>query len=232
MEVLCNMPLSTMLYIAVLVLFVGSIVLSITLKTTFKKLSGKHNMRGIDGKTAAQIILQRNDINDVSITFTQGTLSDHYHPARKTVALSDGVYDSSSVAAVAIAAHECGHAIQHHTKFFPLVFRNFMVPVANLGSNAGYFLFFIGLFLARSELLMNIGIVLFSAAVIFHFLTLPVEFNASKRGLKALEESGILYEEEFPDAKKMLGLAACTYVASAAMSLLQLLRLIAIKNNR
>ena len=157
-----------------------------------------------------------------------GNLTDHYNPGKKTLGLSDTVYNSTSVAAIGVAAHECGHAVQHATGYAPLSIRGALVPVANFGSMAAWPLIFIGLFLngQTAALFINLGILFFSAAVLFQLVTLPVEFNASGRAVKVLENSGMLYPDEVGSVKKVLGAAALTYVASAAAMILQLLRLL------
>lgn len=163
-----------------------------------------------------------------------GNLTDHYDPRNKTLGLSDTVYNSSSVAAVGVAAHECGHAVQHSVGYAPLSIRGALVPVANFGSALSWPLIIIGLFMGgqMSSLLINLGILLFSAAVLFQIVTLPVEFNASRRAVRVLETSGMLCPDEIGAVKKVLGAAALTYVASAASMILQLLRLMIIGGRR
>jgi len=161
-------------------------------------------------------------------------LTDHYDPRNKTLNLSDSTYASTSVAAIGVAAHECGHAVQHANGYAPLKIRGSLVPVANFGSTLAWPLILIGFLIQgnASVLLINLGILLFSAAVLFQIVTLPVEFNASSRALKSLETNGILYTEEVADTRKVLRAAALTYVASAASAILQLLRLILISGGR
>lgn len=180
------------------------------------------------GREAAEQILHRNGIYDVQVIHIPGNLTDHYNPGKKTLGLSDTVYNSTSVAAIGVAAHECGHAVQHATGYAPLSIRGALVPVANFGSMAAWPLIFIGLFLngQTAALFINLGILFFSAAVLFQLVTLPVEFNASGRAVKVLENSGMLYPDEVGSVKKVLGAAALTYVASAAAMILQLLRLL------
>lgn len=163
-----------------------------------------------------------------------GELTDHYDPRNQTVNLSDAVYDSASVAAIGVAAHECGHVLQHENGYVPLKIRGALVPVANFGSQISWPLILIGLFISGdfSVLLINLGIILFSAAVIFQLVTLPVEFNASGRALKILESSGMLSVDELKGTKKVLGAAAMTYVAGAATAVLQLLRILIIAGGR
>ena len=184
------------------------------------------------GAQAAQRILNSAGIYDVTIQHVSGNLTDHYNPSAKTLNLSDSVYNSTSVAAVGVAAHECGHAIQHQNIYFPLTLRTAIVPVANLGSTLAWPLILIGLFFTRNTgaVLINLGIICFSFAVIFKLVTLPVEFNESARALRILGEQGILSDSELPYTKKVLKAAALTYVASAAAAILQLLRLILIEH--
>ena len=167
-----------------------------------------------------------NLIYDVAIQRVSGKLTDHYDPRNKTLNLSDAVYASTSVAAVGVAAHECGHAIQHARGYAPLSFRSALVPVANIGSQLSWLFIILGIFFGGSHTLIMIGILMFSAAVLFQLVTLPVEFNASGRALKLLSETGILQKDEVSDTRKVLSAAALTYVAAAATAVLQLLRLL------
>lgn len=196
----------------------------------FSQYSRVRSRTGLTGREAAEQILRRNGIYDVQVIHIPGNLTDHYNPSKKTLGLSDTVYNSASVAAVGVAAHECGHAVQHATGYAPLQIRGALVPAANIGSMAAWPLIIIGLFLngETAVFLINLGILLFSAAVLFQIVTLPVEFNASNRAVKVLESSGMLYPDEVDSVKKVLGAAALTYVASAASMILQLLRLIII----
>ena len=191
-------------------------------------------MSGMTGAQAADRILRSAGIYDVTIQHVSGNLTDHYNPSKKTLNLSDSVYGSTSVAAVGVAAHECGHAIQHQQGYAPLHLRTAIVPVANIGSVLAWPLILIGLFFSRNtgSLLINIGILCFSLAVLFQLVTLPVEFNASSRALRILGEQGILSESEIPYTRKVLSAAALTYVASAAASILQLLRLVLLFGGR
>ncbi|MCC2255741.1 zinc metallopeptidase [Ruminococcus sp. CLA-AA-H200] len=196
----------------------------------FSQYSRVRSRTGLTGREAAEQILRRNGIYDVQVIHIPGNLTDHYNPSKKTLGLSDTVYNSASVAAVGVAAHECGHAVQHATGYAPLQIRGALVPAANIGSMAAWPLIIIGLFLngETAVFLINLGILLFSAAVLFQIVTLPVEFNASNRAVKVLESSGMLYPDEVDSVKRVLGAAALTYVASAASMILQLLRLIII----
>lgn len=221
-------------YILVLVGAVICMAASARVKSTFNRYSTVRSRSGLTGREAAEQILRRNGIYDVQVIHIPGNLTDHYNPSKKTLGLSDTVYNSSSVAAIGVAAHECGHAVQHATGYAPLSIRGVLVPVANIGSTAAWPLIIIGLLLngQMSAMLINLGILLFSAAVLFQIVTLPVEFNASGRAVRVLETSGMLYPEEVGAVKKVLGAAALTYVASAAAIILQLLRLIIIAGGR
>ena len=221
-------------YILVLVGALICMAASASVNSTFSRYSTVRSHSGMTGKEAAEQILHRNGIYDVQVIHIPGNLTDHYNPSKKTLGLSDTVYNSSSVAAIGVAAHECGHAVQHATGYAPLSIRGALVPVANIGSMAAWPLIIIGLLLngQTSALFINLGILLFTAAVLFQIVTLPVEFNASGRAIKVLETSGMLYPEEVESVKKVLGAAALTYVASAAAMILQLLRLFIIAGGR
>ena len=195
---------------------------------------------GMTGAEAADRILRNSGIYDVQIQHVSGNLTDHYDPSAKVLRLSDSVYASRSVAAIGVAAHECGHALQHKEGYGPLKLRSLLVPAANIGSKLGLPLVLLGLALGFGfELpgggyfsLAQIGVWVFSLAVLFQVVTLPVEFNASNRALKMLESYGIMREDEVDDCKNVLGAAALTYVAAAASSILQLLRLVLLSNRR
>lgn len=221
-------------YFLVLIGAVICMVASANVKSTYKKYAQHRSMTNMTGAQVAERLLRGAGLNDVRVGQVAGELSDHYNPATKVVNLSDSVYGSSSVAAIGVAAHECGHAIQHAKGYFPLKFRTWFVPVANFGSKLAWPLILIGLFISSesSQLIINAGIFLFSFAVIFQVITLPVEFNASNRALALLEEQGILSEQELPYTRKVLGAAALTYVASVASAVLQLLRLIILFGGR
>lgn len=223
-----------MTYILVLIGAAICLIASSHVKSTYKKYSGYRSMTGMTGAEAAQRILNHAGIYDVTIQHVSGELTDNYNPKQKTLNLSDAVYNMPSVAAVGVAAHECGHAIQHHQGYAPLSIRSAIVPAANIGSKMAWPLILIGLFISSETgtFLINLGIIAFSLAVIFQLVTLPVEFNASSRALVLLEDCGILSESELPYTKKVLSAAALTYVASAASAILQLLRLILLTNNR
>lgn len=215
-------------YILVIIGAVICMIASARVKSTYNKYSGYRSMTGMTGAQAAERLLNAAGIYDVSICRVSGSLTDHYNPAKKTLNLSDAVYGSTSVAAIGVAAHECGHAIQHQQGYVPLNLRSAIVPVANIGSTLAWPLIIIGLLFssATGSFLINLGIIFFSFAVIFQLVTLPVEFNASSRALRMLEQQGILGESELPYTRKVLKAAALTYVASAAAAILQLLRLI------
>ncbi|NLK73809.1 MAG: zinc metallopeptidase [Clostridiales bacterium] len=219
-------------YVLVLIGVVLSLMASAMVKSTFNKYSHVRSMSGMTGAEVAQRILHSSGIYDVQIQRVSGNLTDHYDPRNKVLRLSDSVYGQSSVAAIGVAAHECGHAIQHDRSYVPLKVRGALVPVVNFGSAISWPLILIGLVLAQSQTLVYLGIFLFSFAVLFQLVTLPVEFNASKRAIAKLGETGILNGEELSHSKKVLNAAALTYVAAAAASILQLLRLIILFGGR
>jgi len=219
-------------YFLVLIGVVLSLWASARVKSTFARYAQVRSVKGVTGAQAAQQILNQAGIYDVRITHVQGHLSDHYDPRNKTLALSDSVYGSSSIAALSVAAHECGHAIQHHAGYAPLNIRSKLVPIANFGSAISWPLILLGLVFGTGQTLITVGIVLFCAVVLFHLITLPVEFNASSRALGALENQGLLYGDENLGARKVLRAAALTYVASAAGMILQLLRLLLLTRGR
>lgn len=220
-------------YILVIIGAVLCMIASANVNGTYKRYTGVYNSRGFRAEDVAGMILRNAGINDVRIERISGNLTDHYSPREKVLRLSDSVYGSSSVAAIGVAAHECGHAIQHHKGYVPITIRNAIVPVVNFGSNAAWPVLVLGAII-NSGMLVNIGIILFSFAVLFQIITLPVEFNASGRALKILNEQRILQGDELRGARKVLGAAAMTYVASMVAILLQLLRLILIfgRNSR
>lgn len=221
-------------YLLVIIGAVICMLASARVKSSYRKYSRYRSMSNLTGAQAAERILQRAGIYDVSIRHVAGSLTDHYDPRKKTLNLSDSVYGSASVAAVGVAAHECGHAIQHQKHYAPLALRSAIVPAANFGSTLAWPLILIGMLLASGtgSLLIQIGILCFSFAVLFQLITLPVEFNASGRALRILEDTGILSSEELPMTRKVLGAAALTYVAGAAAAILQLLRLVLLFGGR
>ncbi|MBR2045400.1 MAG: zinc metallopeptidase [Agathobacter sp.] len=221
-------------YFLVLIGAVICMIASANVKSTYNRFSTYRSLTGMTGAQVAERLLRNAGLSDVRVGHVHGELSDHYNPATKVVNLSDSVYGSTSVAAIGVAAHECGHAIQHAKGYAPLKFRTWFVPVANFGSKLAWPLILIGFFInmESSQLIIDAGIFLFSFAVIFQLVTLPVEFNASKRALVLLEDQGILSEQELPYTRKVLGAAALTYVASAASAILQLLRIIMLFGGR
>ena len=208
-----------------------SVIAQIGVKGTYKRFSGILNSRGLTGAAAAQKVLAFYGIYNVRIEQVSGKLTDHYDPRANVIRLSSGVYSGSSIAAVGVACHEAGHAAQHAQNYVPIKIRNAILPVANIGSSAGIYLAIIGYFLGFS-ILVNIGIVLFAFVVLFQLVTLPIEFNASSRAIKVIDETGLLDVEEQIGAKKMLAAAAMTYVASLLVSIMSLLRLILRFNSR
>ena len=202
-----------------------SLLAQAKVKSTFAKYERVRSVSGMTGAQAAERILHSAGIYDVSIARVQGSLTDHYDPRSKTLRLSDSTYGSSSVAAVGVAAHECGHAIQHQQHYAPLGLRSALVPAANLGSTLAWPIFLVGL-IASLPFLTTAGIVLFSLAVLFQLITLPVEINASRRAVQLVESTGVLGSSESSGVRKVLTAAALTYVASLAASILLLLRLV------
>ena len=225
------MPYSFSYYDSIVWIMIAAVLGMIAqgaVKSTFNRYSREAASAGITAAQAAQTLLQRAGIYDVTVQHVSGNLTDHYDPRTKTLNLSDPVYHSTSVAAIGVAAHECGHAIQHQRNYFPLTLRSAIVPVANLGSTLSWPLIIIGLlFNSRmGQTLIMAGVIAFSLAVLFQLVTLPVEFNASARALRFLNDTGMLSHEELKGTKKVLKAAALTYVASAAAAILQLLRLL------
>lgn len=202
-------------YMLIVISALISLFAQFLVNSRFSKYSRVRSRSGMTGAQAAERILQSQGIYDVAIQRVSGKLTDHYDPRNKTLNLSDAVYASTSVAAVGVAAHECGHAIQHARGYAPLSFRSALVPVANIGSQLSWLFIILGIFFGGSHTLIMIGILMFSAAVLFQLVTLPVEFNASGRALKLLSETGILQKDEVSDTRKVLSAAALTYVAAA-----------------
>ena len=217
-------------YILVLIGAALCLLASARVKSAYAKYEKVRSMSGMTGAQVAHRILEENGITDVTVQRVSGRLTDHYNPKTKVVNLSETTYDSPSVAAIAVAAHECGHVCQDYQNYMPLDIRTAIVPVANIGSTLGLPLVIIGLVIGAFPMLVTIGIWLFSASVLFQIVTLPVEFNASSRALRMLESYGILGQEENGSARAVLNAAALTYVAAAASSVLQLLRLIMLSN--
>ena len=218
-------------YVLLIIGMVLALAASGKMKSTFARYQQVRSHSGLTGAQTAQRILNAAGIYDVTIVPISGSLTDHYDPRIKTVSLSEDIYDKTSLAAVGVAAHECGHAIQHAIGYAPLEFRSAIVPVANFGSTLSWPLFLIGLF-SGIRPLVTAGIVLFSLAVLFQLVTLPVEINASSRALKMLQSTGILGSDETKGARKVLTAAAMTYVAALAASILQLLRLLILAGGR
>lgn len=221
-------------YILVIIAAVISLIAQGRVSSAYNKYSKRSTYAGMTGRDVAERILRSNGIYDVSIECVSGKLSDHYDPTKKVLSLSREVYGSSSIAAVGVAAHECGHAIQHATQYSPLSIRSLIAPVASISSTVSWVLIFLGILINGNSgmAMLNAGIIVFTVVVAFQLITLPVEFNASGRALKILENDRFLQEEELKGARKVLSAAALTYVAAAATALLQLLRLIIIAGGR
>ncbi|MDD6482943.1 MAG: zinc metallopeptidase [Lachnospiraceae bacterium] len=221
-------------YFLVIIGAVICMIASARVNSTFRTYSAYRSMSGMTGAQAAERILHASGIYDVSIHRVSGNLTDHYNPAQKTLNLSDSVCNSTSVAAIGVAAHECGHALQHAKGYVPLKLRSAFVPIANFGSALAWPVLIVGLILNNrsSMFLIHLGILLFSFAVLFQLITLPVEFDASRRALLQLRQQGILGEQELGQTRKVLKAAALTYVASAASAILQLLRIILLFGGR
>lgn len=221
------------IYYVILVLpaVLFSLYAQFMVNSTFKKYSGYGSAYGLTAAQAAERILRSNGLNDVRLEQVAGRLTDHYDPKHRVLRLSESVYSSRSVAAIGVAAHEAGHALQHKSGYGPLALRSNLVPVAGIGSTFGPYMALIGLFFSW-PLMFKLGIVLFAAAVLFYLITLPVEFNASSRAVQILKTSGILTVSEIKPVEKVLRAAAMTYVASAAVAMANLLRLILLANSR
>lgn len=222
-------------YILIIIGVVICSMASARVNSTFKKYSKYRSCSGLTGAQAAQKILESQGICDVQIQRVSGNLTDNYNPKTKVLSLSDSVYGQTSVAAIGVAAHECGHAMQHAKGYAPISVRNALVPFANAGSYLSWILIAAGIILFNrqtGQTLLNLGIIAFSLVVLFQLVTLPVEFNASNRAIRVLETTGIFGNEELGYTKKVLGAAALTYVASAASSILQLLRLVILFGGR
>lgn len=220
-------------FILVIPAMLVSLWAQIRVKSTYGKMSKLQNTRGLTGAQAAQRVLSYYGITDVRIEPVSGTLTDHYDPRDNVIRLSQGVYNASTIAAVGIACHEAGHAAQHAESYKPIAVRNAILPVANIGSSSGLWIAVIGLML-NWTILVQIGIILYAFVALFQLVTLPVEFNASSRALKVIDETQMLQGEEYQGARKVLSAAAMTYVAALLVSIMSLLRLIlrARSNNR
>lgn len=221
-------------YILVVIGAILCLIASARVNVTYKRYSKIKSMSGMTGAEAARKILHDAGIYDVTVGRVSGKLTDHYDPTKKELNLSEGVYSKNSVAAIGVAAHECGHAIQHQQEYFPLRFRGALVPVVNFGSWASWPLIIIGLFFGShtGSVLIQLGILFFSLAVLFQLVTLPVEINASNRAVHILGSTGMLQDDELRKTRKVLRAAALTYVASAAAAILELLRLVLLVGRR
>lgn len=216
-------------YMIIIPALIISLWAQVKIKSSYAKYSRVFSRNGYTGGQVARMILDAYGLYDIPIYTVRGQLTDHYDPSRRVVNLSNDVHNSSSLASIGVAAHEIGHAIQHSKGYMPIKIRMALVPIANIGSQASWVLFFLGIVMSFNPL-VNLGIILFSATVVFQIVTLPVEFNASRRALEILKAKGILYEDEIRGAKSVLTSAALTYVAAAVMAVSQLLRLLAIRD--
>lgn len=217
-------------YLLVIPAIIFALIAQIKVKTTFNKYSSEHNQHGYTAKEVARKILDDNGLQNISIEYINGELTDHYDPSANVIRLSDSVYSSTSVAAIGVAAHEVGHAIQHAKGYAPIKVRQAIIPVTQIGSRLAVPLVLVGMLFASLKWLIPLGIFLYTGVVFFQAVTLPVEFNASNRALQTLDENLILYKDEVKMAKKVLSAAAMTYVAAMFSSLMSLLRLILIVN--
>ena len=222
------MPFDELYLFLVLPTIIFSLWAQFRVSSSFKKYSRQRTGNNMTGADAAREVLRLAGVTDVRIEPVSGNLTDHFDPRANVIRLSESVYDVSSVAAVGVAAHEAGHAIQYSEAYAPMKIRAAIIPVTNVGSKLSVPLVILGIILSMPGLI-NIGILLFGAVVLFQLITLPVEFNASRRALKSLDKSHMLTREEFPASKKVLSAAALTYVAALAVSLAQLLRLLALR---
>lgn len=219
-----------------LILLVPAILLSLyaqfKISSAYRHYSQVRSRKGLSGVQVARLILQGKGLHDVQIEVTEGRLSDHYDPRTRVVRLSRDIYQGDSLASVAVAAHETGHALQHASGYVPLRLRSTFVPVANFGSSMGPILILVGFFMPAFNILLQLGVIAFSFAVLFQLITLPVEYNASGRALALLQEGGMLENDEAQGVKAMLNAAALTYVAAALAAILQLARFIIIAQGR
>ena len=209
-----------------------TIICQINVNTTFNKYSKIRNSRNMTGAQAAEYVLRANGVTGVQIMQVAGNLTDHFDPRANVIRLSDNVYNSNSIAAVGVACHEAGHAVQHAQGYVPNNIRSAILPVANIGSKLSWIFIVLGLASSMFQVLLYVGIVFFAASVLFTLATLPVEFNASSRALACIRDNDLLSTDEYKGARRTLQAAAMTYVAAAATALLQLLRLILLANNR
>ncbi|MCY6959471.1 zinc metallopeptidase [Clostridium brassicae] len=223
------MPIFDSTFIILIPAMLISLWAQMKVKSAFYKYSKVRSINGYTGAQVARMILDAEGLYDVPVQHIGGNLTDHYDPRARVMRLSEDVYGSTSIAAIGVAAHETGHAIQHQKEYAPLQIRGAIVPLVNFSSNASWVIFFLGFILGIPSL-VNIGVYLFSAVVIFQLITLPVEFDASNRALKILSQRGILYGDEIKGAKSVLTAAAMTYVAAALMAISQLIRLLALSS--
>jgi len=219
-------------WILIIAALIISIAAQVKVSGTYKKYAKIKSAKGVTGAQFAREMLSKNNVNGVDIVPIKGELTDHFDPRNNTVSLSNDIYSESSIASVAIAAHECGHVLQKFTDYKPMKIRAAIVPVTNVCSQASFFLILIGIFFAQFSLLVTVGAWVYFAVVIFQVVTLPVEFNASSRALKNIEATGVLTYEEQAGAKQVLSAAAMTYVAAMLASFLSFLRLLLIANRR
>lgn len=227
-----------MSYSMSIIILIAAIIITMAaqakVSANFSKYSRVKNKRGITGEEAARRVLDANGLGDVRIEQVRGSLTDHYDPRSRVLRLSQTVYGVDSVAAISVACHEAGHAIQHAVSYAPLKIRNSIVPVVNVASRFSWLLIFVGIGLLYAgnymgDMLFNIGVIAFVAVIVFHAITLPVEFDASRRALEQMEDQGIIASGEVSGARKVLGAAAMTYVASLAMAVANLLRILALR---
>lgn len=220
-------------FILLIPAFILAIYAQSKVKNTFEKYSKVRSARGNSGAEVARAILDLRGLGDIPVERVKGRLSDHYDPRKRVLRLSESVHDSESVAALGVAAHEAGHALQHADSYSPLILRSSLVPVVGFGSNLALPLFLVGfIFATNLGWLMDLGIIFFAGAVVLSLITLPVEFNASSRALAILQEGGYLNEQEIPHARAVLNAAAWTYVAAATMAISQLVRLLILRGMR
>lgn len=223
--------------IALIIAIVFTMIAQSKVNSNFRRYSKVKNDRGLSGAEAARIVLDANGLREVTIEQISGSLTDHYDPRKRVLRLSQTVYGADSIAAVSVACHEAGHAIQHAEGYAPLKIRNGIVPIVNFASQFSWILVIMGIVLLASgnyigDMLFNIGVIFFVAVIIFHAVTLPVEFNASSRALSQMEMQGVIAEDEEGGAKKVLSAAAMTYVASLAVAVANLLRILAMRGRR
>lgn len=224
-------PFDPLYLFLVLPAFIFSLWAQAMVSSRFKKYSAQRTINGITGVDAARQVMERAGVYNVPIERVTGNLSDHYDPRTNVIRLSENVYDTASVAAVGVAAHEAGHAIQYATSYAPIRMRAAIIPVTNIGSKLSVPLIIIGMLMEMTGLI-NIGIILFGTVVVFQLITLPVEFNASRHAVSSLSQTGLLNDDELSGSKKVLSAAALTYVGALAVSLAQLIRMLAVSRRR